>query len=112
MRSRFDEQLALLNRELIEMGALCEEAIALASRALMEGDQTLPARVSQEGGPLGRAPRMSVLAQLYVLMSLSVLLQSRVGQTPAEYLRCHPGGALGKSGLGIEPGPASDVSYK
>ena len=25
MRSRFDEQLALLNRELIEMGALCEE---------------------------------------------------------------------------------------
>ena len=47
MRSRFDEQLSLLNRELIEMGALCEEAIALASRALMEGDQTLPARVSQ-----------------------------------------------------------------
>ncbi|MDD6888172.1 MAG: phosphate transport system regulatory protein PhoU, partial [bacterium] len=30
MRSRFDEQLSLLNRELIEMGALCEEAIALA----------------------------------------------------------------------------------
>ena len=28
MRSRFDEQLALLNRELIEMGALCEEVIA------------------------------------------------------------------------------------
>ena len=29
MRSRFDEQLALLNRELIEMGAPCEEVIAL-----------------------------------------------------------------------------------
>ena len=28
MRSRLDEQLALLNRELIEMGALCEEVIA------------------------------------------------------------------------------------
>ena len=28
MRNRFDEQLALLNRELIEMGALCEEVIA------------------------------------------------------------------------------------
>ena len=27
MRSRFDEQLAMLNTELIEMGALCEEAI-------------------------------------------------------------------------------------
>ena len=36
MRSRFDEQLALLNRELIEMGALCEEVIALAMKALDE----------------------------------------------------------------------------
>ena len=39
MRSRFDEQLALLNRELIEMGALCEEVIALSAQALTEGDQ-------------------------------------------------------------------------
>ena len=36
MRTRFDEQLALLNKELIEMGALCEEAIAVASRALTQ----------------------------------------------------------------------------
>ncbi|MCD8099464.1 MAG: phosphate signaling complex protein PhoU [Oscillospiraceae bacterium] len=35
MRSRFDEQLAVLNKGLIEMGALCEEAIALSSRVLM-----------------------------------------------------------------------------
>ena len=34
MRNRFDEQLALLKKELIEMGALCEEVIALASAAL------------------------------------------------------------------------------
>ena len=27
MRIRFDEQLELLNRKLIEMGALCEDAI-------------------------------------------------------------------------------------
>lgn len=45
MRSRFDEQLALLNRELIEMGSLCEEVIALASRALTEGDRELAAKV-------------------------------------------------------------------
>ena len=31
MRTRFDEQLSLLNRELIEMGALCEQAIATLS---------------------------------------------------------------------------------
>ena len=46
MRSRFDEQLALLNREMIGMGALCEEAIALASRALEEGDLELASRVA------------------------------------------------------------------
>ena len=38
MRSRFDEQLNILNTEMIEMGALCEEAIALASKALTTGD--------------------------------------------------------------------------
>ena len=48
MRSRFDEQLALLNRELIEMGSLCEEVIALASRALTEGDRELHARGKTE----------------------------------------------------------------
>ena len=46
MRSRFDEQLALLNRELIEMGALCEEVIALSSQALTEGDTALAAKVA------------------------------------------------------------------
>lgn len=46
MRSRFDEQLALLNRELIEMGSLCEEVIALASRALTGGDRELAAKVA------------------------------------------------------------------
>ena len=46
MRSRFDEQLALLNRELIEMGSLCEEVIALASRALTEGERELAAKVA------------------------------------------------------------------
>ena len=48
MRRQFDQQLALLNRELIEMGALCEEVIALAATALTEGDPALAAQV----GPL------------------------------------------------------------
>ena len=34
MRSRFDEQLMLLNKEMIEMGALCEDAIELVAKAL------------------------------------------------------------------------------
>ena len=71
MRSRFDEQLSLLNRELIEMGALCEEAIALASRALMEGDQTLPARVSQIDAEIDRMERQ------IESMCLKLLLQQQ-----------------------------------
>lgn len=38
MRNRFDEQLALLNRELTQMGAMCEEVIAYAAKALTTGD--------------------------------------------------------------------------
>ena len=38
MRSRFDEQLSLLNNSLIEMGALVECAIARATKALMQQD--------------------------------------------------------------------------
>lgn len=50
MRSRFEEQLAQLHRELIEMGALCERVIALASRALTTGDKSL----AQQVPPLDR----------------------------------------------------------
>lgn len=39
MRSHFDEQLALLDNELIAMGSLCEEAIALAVKVLSEEDK-------------------------------------------------------------------------
>ncbi|MBQ8001030.1 MAG: phosphate signaling complex protein PhoU [Ruminococcus sp.] len=38
MRGRFDEQLALLNKKMIEMGAMCENIIALSAKALLEGD--------------------------------------------------------------------------
>ena len=50
MRSRFDEQLAQLHRELIEMGALCERVIALAAKALTTGDKAL----AQQVPPLDR----------------------------------------------------------
>ena len=46
MRSRFDQQLALLNRALIEMGSLCEEVIALAAKALLTGDVSLAEKVA------------------------------------------------------------------
>ena len=52
--------------------------------------------VDEEGGPLNRAPRNSVLAEMFVLQALSAILQADVAQTPAQYVRRHPGGALGK----------------
>lgn len=51
--------------------------------------------VSQEGDTLNRAPRSSVLVQIHLLQCLSVILQEAVGLTPTEYVRRHPGGALG-----------------
>ncbi len=36
MRNRFDTQLELLNKELIEMGSICEELIGLSKKALDE----------------------------------------------------------------------------
>ena len=41
MRNSFDEQLASLNRELISMGGLCENAIARAAEALTNGNTEL-----------------------------------------------------------------------
>ncbi len=45
MRSRFDEQLELLNKQMIQMGELCEEAIQLAATSLTEANPKLAAAV-------------------------------------------------------------------
>ncbi len=41
MRSRFDQQLALLNRELTLMGALCEDILSKVSQAMMDWEPNL-----------------------------------------------------------------------
>ena len=48
MRNRFDSQLELLNRELIEMGALCEELIDLSKKALTEDNDYLEMAKTKE----------------------------------------------------------------
>ena len=57
MRSHFDEQLAQLSRELTEMGALCEEAIALAAKSLVDCDKTLAARIAPLDGEIDQKER-------------------------------------------------------
>ena len=57
MRNRFDEQLFELNREIIEMGAMCEEAIASAAKALSTGNMELAAKVRANGAAIDQVER-------------------------------------------------------
>ena len=57
MRNRFDEQLFQLNREIIEMGAMCEEAIASAAKALRTGDIELAGKVKANGSYIDQMER-------------------------------------------------------
>ena len=57
MRNRFDEQLFELNREMIEMGAMCEEAIASAAKALSTGDMELATKVCARGSAIDQMER-------------------------------------------------------
>ena len=57
MRNRFDEQLFELNREIIEMGAMCEEAIASAAKALTNGDAALAANVKKNSSAIDQMER-------------------------------------------------------
>ena len=57
MRNNFDQQLQLLNSEMRDMGALCEDAIALASKALSENSKELAARVPPIASALDQKER-------------------------------------------------------
>ncbi len=57
MRSRFDEELATLHRELIQMGALCEEIIAYSSKALTTGERNWLEKIERADGEIGQAAR-------------------------------------------------------
>lgn len=57
MRSHFDEQLAMLNNELTQMGAMCEEAISVASKALTTGNVKLTDQVLSLDGEINHMER-------------------------------------------------------
>ena len=57
MRSKFDEQLELLHKELINMGALCENAIAKAAKALSEGNIKIADKVPELSAEINRKER-------------------------------------------------------
>lgn len=57
MRAYFDRQLTLLNEEMTRMGALCENAIALAAKALTEKSPELAAKVPPIAAALDQKER-------------------------------------------------------
>jgi len=61
-----------------------------------ESNIYLLAHIDNEGGPLNRAPRTSILAEMITLQALSVLLQSDANVKPEQYVKWHPGGSLGQ----------------
>ncbi len=60
-------------------------------------DVTLIAKVDQEGDSMNKPPRASILAEMIILQALSVVLQENRGLDPQQYVKWHPGGALGAS---------------
>ena len=57
MRSRFDEQLHVLNQKMTQMGALCEELIALVAKALLSGDVEGAREVKTRGHEIDQMER-------------------------------------------------------
>ena len=71
MRARYDEQLSLLNRELITMGALCENAIANSAKALVDGNLSMAESVPE------LAARIDEKEREIEAMCLKLLLQQQ-----------------------------------
>ena len=57
MRSRFDEQLDLLNRKMAEMGGECESIIALSVKALLNGSVADAKKAIENGSRIDQLER-------------------------------------------------------
>lgn len=57
MRNKFDEQLLMLNKKMIEMGACCEELIAFVAKALLSGKTIEVANAKEKGHEIDRMER-------------------------------------------------------
>lgn len=71
MRNKFDQQLAALNQDLIQMGSMCEEVIALAAKALTTGDVEMAKKVT----PLDR--EIDQMERTIESLCLKLLLQQQ-----------------------------------
>ena len=89
MRREFDEQLELLHKELIQMGALCESAIAMASKALAEGNIKLAGRVPELSAEIGQKERdIEAMCMKLLLQQQPVAKDLRVRCRPFKCSDC------------------------
>ena len=61
MRERFEQQMEILHTELIELGALCEQAIGRTYEVLLEGNQRAAEEIIKKNG----RSRISASASFY-----------------------------------------------
>lgn len=68
MRAAFDEQLQTLEQELVQMGSLCESAIALSTKALSERDRAMARSVGEISARIDEKERQieSLCMKLYL----------------------------------------------
>ncbi len=85
--------LGILNNGCKVIGVTGNESSWLAQHSEVH----LLAHVNDEGGPLNKAPRTSILAETMVLQALSIILQKHEDIDVKQYVTWHPGGMLGKS---------------
>ena len=57
MRSKFDEQLNMLNKKMTQMGAKCENIIALSAKSLLEGNIEYAEKVASIGHEIDQMER-------------------------------------------------------
>ena len=57
MRSRFDEQLRELNKEMIDMGRMIVQSIAMAIEALTDKDDILAKRIMERDDQVDHAQK-------------------------------------------------------
>ena len=100
MRNEFDNQLKQLNRQLITMGSLCEEAIALSAKALQgmpdHPEQQVPAlerEIDQlereiESSCMNLLLRQQPVAQDLRTISAEMCIRDRPFPLPCNGKRC------------------------
>lgn len=73
MRTLFDEQLNLLHTSMVSMGTLCEDAIAMAAKALEEKDTALAGQIDRKEREIESLCMRLLLTQQPVASDLRVI---------------------------------------